>query len=164
MKPMVSRVVIWLSCLVLIIAAALVVPGCGVSSASPNTVQVWGRVTHNGFPLQKGVVIVFEPTVQSNNNWGVGMIEENGKFKLTSAVVDTPLARGRYQVFFKPPSTEDVRRHKHRKANEEMETDEHSFDMLVFSLVPGRFLAPQTSGLTVELEDEPTRVDIDFKD
>ena len=53
MKPMVSRVVIFLSCLVSTIAAALVVPGCGVSSASPNTVQVWGRVTHNGYPLQK---------------------------------------------------------------------------------------------------------------
>ena len=47
-------------------------PGCGVSSASPNTPLVSGRVTYQGKPVTSGSII-FMPT---DRNWHAG---EGGK-------------------------------------------------------------------------------------
>ena len=60
MKAFKSRTSSWLTWPGAIITAALVAPGCGGASANLNSVQVWGRVTYNGTPVQGGAVI-FQP-------------------------------------------------------------------------------------------------------
>src|SRR5208337_4135386 len=60
MKAFRSRTSRWLTLPGAIIAVALVASGCGVSPASPKSVQVWGRVTYNDKPVEHGAVI-FQP-------------------------------------------------------------------------------------------------------
>ena len=44
------------------------------------------------------------------------------------------------------------------------ESDERAIAIAALYPVPNRFFSPKTSGLWVDLEKEPTRVDIDLKD
>jgi hypothetical protein len=149
----------WLTCLGAIIAAALVAPGCGGSPARSNSVQVWGRVTYNGEPVGYGTLI-FQPGPTTRSNWGVGLISEEGKYTLLS---DVGIEPGRFQIFIKPPSRCDKRKHS-RLGEEEEESDEKAIAIAALYPVSKRFFSPETSGLWVDLEKEPTRVDIDLKD
>ncbi len=160
MKAFESRTSSWLTWLGAIIAAALVAPGCGGSPASSSSVQVWGRVTYNGKPVGYGDII-FRPAPTNKSNWGVGMISEDGKYSLPADVNGVVLEPGRFEIFIKPPSPHEMR--KHGVLSEE-ESDERAIAIAATYPVPKRFFASETSGLWVDLEREPTRVDIDLRD
>lgn len=161
MKAFRSRTSSWLTWLGAIIAAALVAPGCGGSSASSSSVQVWGRVTYNGKPVRYGA-LVFQPAATNGSNWGVGLISEEGKYTLVSSEKDVGLETGRFEIFIKPPSPHD--KLKHGRSGEEEESDERAIAIAASYPVPKRFFSPETSGLWVDLEKELTRVDVDLRD
>jgi len=161
MKAFGSRTSSWLTWLGAIVAAALVAPGCGGSSASSSSVQVWGRVTYNGKPVQYGA-LVFQPAATNRSNWGVGMISEEGKYSLVASEKDVGLEPGRFQIFIRPPSPHD--KLKHGRSGEEEESDERAIVIALLYPVPKRFFSRETSGMWVDLEKEPTRVDIDLRD
>lgn len=149
-------------CLGAIIAAALAAAGCGVSPPSWNSVQVWGRVTYNGEPVKDGgLVLVPGPSTKSNS--GIGFISEDGRYNLSSTVTGISLDPGHYVIFFTPPSVH-VERKRDLIAEDDTELAEKARAIAASYPVPKRFLSPQTSGLWVDLEKEPTRVDIDLKD
>ena len=161
MKAFVARTVQWLTCLGAIVAAALAAPGCGGSPANSYSVQVSGRVTYNGQPVEAGALI-FTPGPTTRSNWGIGFIDEDGKYALISSEANVSLEPGRYEIFINPPSPQDKR--KHSRSGEEDESDERAIAIAALYPVPNRFFSPKTSGLWVDLEKEPTRVDIDLKD
>jgi len=161
MKAFGSRTSSWLTCLGAIIAAALVAPGCGDSSASSSSVQVWGRVTYNGEPVQYGA-LVFQPAATNRSNWGVGMISEEGKYSLVSCETAAGLEPGRFEIFIRPPLPND--KLKHGRSGEAEESNEKAIVVAFLYPVPKRFFSRETSGLWVDLEKEPTRVDIDLRD
>ena len=72
---------------------ALVTSGCGVSSASSEAVQVWGRVTYGGKPLEGGAII-FMPMEDLHTNWGVGQIDNQGMYRLSTYIPKTSLEPG----------------------------------------------------------------------
>ncbi len=156
-----SRTSSWLTWLGAIVAAGLVAPGCGGSSASSSSVQVWGRVTYNGKPVQYGA-LVFQPAATNRSNWGVGMISEEGKYSLVASEKDVGLESGRFEIFIRAPSPRD--KLKHGRSGEEKESDEKAIAIAAAYPVPKRFFSRETSGLWVDLEKEPTRVDIDLRD
>jgi len=142
---------------------ALLTPGCGVSSASSDSVQVWGRVTYGGKPVPGGVVI-FKPEA-SQTNWGVGPIDEKGAFKISSYMASGQLQPGPYKIFITPPRVRPTQVGSNPKDRDAAapvasppETDKSRFG------IPERFLRPQSSGLLVTLEKEGNRIDIDLKD
>ena len=161
MKAFRSRTAPWLTWHGAIIAAALVAPGCGGSSASSNSVQVWGRVTYNGKPVQHGQ-LVFQPAATNRSNWGVGLISEEGKYTLVSSETDVGLEPGRFEIFIRPPLPND--KLKHGRSGEAEESNEKAIVVAFLYPVPKRFFSRETSGLWVDLEKEPTRVDIDLRD
>jgi len=156
-----SRTSSWLTWLGAIIAAGLVAPGCGGSSASSSSVQVWGRVTYNGKPVEAGTLI-FMPGPTTKSNWGIGVIDENGKYALPSKETDVGLETGHFEIFIRPPSPHD--KLKHGRSGEEEESDERAIAIAASYPVPKRFFSRETSGMWVDLEKEPTRVDIDLRD
>jgi hypothetical protein len=160
MKAFRSRTSRWLTWLGPIIGAALVAPGCGGSSASSNSVQVWGRVTYNGKPVQYGW-LVFQPTRTSKSNWAFGVISEGGKYSLAPSQSDVVLNPGRFEVYIRPPTVHDKYK---RAGSDEEESDQLAIAIATFYPVPQRFFSHETSGLWVDIGDEPTRVDIDLRD
>ena len=140
MKAFKSRTSSWLTRFGAIIATALVAPGCGGYSANPNSVQVWGRVTYNGTPVQGGAVI-FQPGSTTTPNWGIGLISEKGKYTLVSDVTDVGFKPGRFQIFIRPPSPHDKRKHS-RTGEEEEESDEKAIAIAAMYPVPKRFFSP----------------------
>src|SRR5262245_35499140 len=98
MKLCTSRAVSGLVCAsTAIVLLILVIPGCGVSSASPNYTKIWGRVTYNGQPLPDGVIL-FQPVDQKNNNWGAGRIGKGGNYTLSAYQTATPFEPGMYTI------------------------------------------------------------------
>jgi hypothetical protein len=161
MKAFRSRTSPWLTWIGAIIAAALVAPGCGGSSASSNTVQVSGHVTYNGAPVGYGAII-FQPGPGNKSNWGVGLISEDGKYAIASNQTDAGLLPGRYDIFIRRPSPQDTR--KRGRHGEEELTWEKAIVIAAQYKVPKRFFLRETSGMWVDLENEPTQVDIDLRD
>ncbi len=162
MKAFRSRTSPWLAWLGAVFAAALVAPGCGGSSASSSSVQVWGRVTYNGKLVEHGT-LVFQPTRATRSSWGVGMISEEGKYSLEANQSDVGLLPGRFEIFIRPPTRFDKPK-RSRFGVEEEESDERAIAIAVMYPVPKRFYSPETSGMWVDIENEPTRVDIDLRD
>ncbi len=162
MKAFRSRTSSWLTWLGAIIAAALIAPGCGGSSASSSSVKVWGQVTYNGEPVGYGMIIFQPAKTNRSNNWGVSTISEEGKYSLVASERDVALQTGRFDIYIKPPSPHD--KYRHGRSGEEEEPDQRYFDIALSYPVPKRFFSKETSGLWVDLENEPSRVDIDLRD
>ena len=73
------------------------------------------------------------PTTKSN--WGIGMISEDGKYKLTSNDNDVNLEPGHFVIFFTPPPPHRERSHG-RFPEEITESDEKAVAMSVLYPVP----------------------------
>ena len=163
MRAFVSPTAPRLMCVAAIMAAALVVPGCGLPSATPPTnVKVWGRVTHNGIPLQGGAVI-FAFGGQLTSNGAVGFIEEDGTYTVSPPAPDVQFLPGRYEIFIQPPAPHKKPKHK-RSEEEDNDSGEKAIAIAAMFPVPKRFNSLETSQLWVNLQDEPNRVDIDLRD
>lgn len=162
MKAFTSRNVACLTCLGAIVVSALCAPGCGVSSASSNAVQVWGRVTCNGKPVTGGVIIFMPgPTGKA---WGTAPISSDGKYTLVTYDATFPFEPGRYTIFILPPGHKVTRRQSRFEEENAKPATENEAAATPKYEVPERFFRPDTSGLWVELDKEPNRVDIDLKD
>jgi len=151
----------WLTWLGAIIAAALAAPGCGSSPPNSSSVQVSGRVTYNGQPVGYGSLI-FQPQETTKSSWGVGTISEDGKYSLLTNQPDLGLQPGRFDIYIRPPAPHD--KPKHGPSGEEEVSWEKAMILNASYPVPKRFFSRETSGLWVNLEKQPTRLDIDLRD
>jgi hypothetical protein len=140
--------------------SALGIPGCNVSSASPNRTAVWGRVVYNGRPIDSGV-IVFMPAERGKSNWGAGRIDAGGRFSLSAYQAETGLEPGNYDIFFKPPAGNLVAAGASRAADDVQ--DPKRVQAAPFSL-PEKYTNPKTSGLEFVFDGRPQQIDLELKD
>lgn len=114
----------------------VVVIGCGRGPDLPPMSKVSGTVTLNGRPLPRGTV-QFVPDVARGTEGpsGVGLIDENGHYEITTAGVKGALV-GHHKI----------------SVEAEEEYDETTISMGP-SLIPRRYNNPETSGLTAEVKD-----------
>jgi hypothetical protein len=165
MKSRMARALSWLAAIEAgALVTALLTPGCGVSSASPTSSQVAGRVTHDGKPLTHGLII-FTPKDQSGGNWGAGQIDKNGRFKISTMQSTIVLEPGTYRIFFKPPAPASERRRGRLGIPEDNDGSDSTGELAPPKLdLPEKFYQPETSGLWVNIEREPNWIEINLKD
>jgi hypothetical protein len=143
---------------------ALVTSGCRVSSASSEAVQVWGRVTYGGKPLEGGAII-FMPMEDLHTNWGVGQIDSHGMYRLSTYIPKTSLEPGPYRIYLMPTAPTFAQVNGSPKVRREAEKDGTAkVPETPKSPIPERFQKPQSSGIMVMVEQPSNRIDVDLKD
>jgi hypothetical protein len=103
------------------------------------------------------------PAQNTHSNAATGILSSDGRYRLRPAGSDIGFEPGRFQVFLNPPGAVPQSQPSSVSASQ---TDSRSPSLASSSAysVPERFLSSQTSDIWVELDKEPTRVDIDLKD
>jgi hypothetical protein len=110
-----------------------------------------------------GGVIIFMPG-PTGKAWGTAPISSDGKYTLVTYDATVPFDPGRYSIYIMPPSHHVARRRGRFEAENPKPATENEAAATTKYEVPTRFFRPETSGLWVELEKAPNRVDIDLKD
>jgi hypothetical protein len=149
---------------VLSVVAGLSLSGCGVSSASSNTTQVWGNVTVDGKPASDGTII-FMPSDRSLTNWGAGSISK-GRYVISAWQGNGVLEPGQYTIFFKFHTSGHATRPAQSRLQEREEPKAGGTEAAPVADVPtplDKFTRPETSGLSVKVRKEPSRIDIRLK-
>jgi len=160
MKACAMRSVSWVVALTTGAGFGLCSPGCGVSTASPNTPQVSGRVTYEGKPVTGGS-IVFVPSDRSKACWGAGGIQSDGSFSIDPNLSSALLERGRYDIVLRPSSSLWQPRHSRLADLEESGSHQDKQAEVKSTLgIPERFSDLETSGLWVNLERDSNWVEI----
>ncbi len=135
------------------------------------TGALYGRVTYNGKPLDRGFVL-FYPTDEKSNDWVVGPIDKEGNYR-----IDSKWRHNTKEIQFriciiprkgKPAAHVDV---PHEGSDSRVvpvplnskDSDSHPLVALDVGF-PNRFTNISTSGLQITLGREPARIDIDMKD
>jgi hypothetical protein len=118
----------------------------------PGFTHVWGHVSYNGKPLP-GCAIFFEPADPSKAHWGIGRLSDSGLYFLTAYQLDTILEPGRYTIFIRPLSPYDRGR---------VGADSNVSNSPL--PLPKRFTDSKTSGLLVNIDGEPQRIEIHLTD
>lgn len=147
-----------------IILSGIVLPGCGVSSASSPTPRVWGHVGYNGNSLTDGAIL-FMPVDRSRSNWGAGVIDQKGRYSISMMEASNGLEPGKYEVFFKFGTRIHKLPDPRHTRFEEAESSRSGEDWTVRVLppIPDRFTNPRTSGLVIQIGKESSRIDFDLK-
>jgi hypothetical protein len=105
------------------------------------------------------------PTEASQTSWGVGPIDEKGKFRISSYMASGHLKPGPYRIFLTPPRARSTEAGAEGKDREETPKISEAKDPGRAKFrIPDRFLRPQSSQLVVTLENEGNKIDIDLKD
>jgi hypothetical protein len=166
MDAMRSRVSAFLALIAAVtVLCVLFASGSGVSSTGSNSGRIWGDVTLNGEPAPDGT-IVFMPTDRNMSNWGAGAIKK-GRYVVGSWQGNGVLESGQYTIFFRfndpkiPLGSVKLSRFEEEKALQTVEKQPAPFSGGNPALE--RFTKPETSGLTITLRKEPSRVDIRLK-
>jgi hypothetical protein len=156
------------------VAAAL---GCGDSSGLPPRYRVSGTVTYNGKPLERGT-INFAPA--DGKGRAAGGTITDGRYSLTTQDPDDGALPGKYKVSVvakaTDPSKVDLKIKKPREGSQ-TEAEKKAMAMVfpqkvaalaaakAKSLIPARYISPETSGLTFEVKEQSnTAADFDLKD
>jgi hypothetical protein len=135
------------------------------------TGALYGQVTYNGKPLDRGFVL-FYPTDEKSNDWVVGTIDKDGNYRIDAKWRHNP-DKMRFRICIiprkgKPVAHVDV---PHQESGSRVvpvalnskETDAHPLVALDVGF-PHRFTNISTSGLQITIGREPARIDIDMKD
>lgn len=125
--------------------------GCS-GSRGPATIPVRGVVTKNGKPLAGGTVM-FTPVVAGQGRVALGVIGEDGAFKLSSFRPNDGAIAGVYAVGV----TSTI------KGTEPMERDRGT-GIGGKSAIPSRYTDPTTSGLVVTVDGPREVVSLELTD
>jgi hypothetical protein len=115
--------------------------GCGGDDFNPEYRQVSGTVTLDGVPLNKGTVSLMP---DAGTNTAAGEIDSSGKFQLSTHKLGDGVPPGKYRAGI--TAWEVV---------PEMQDDGTMVEGK--SLIPEKYMNPQTSGLTAEITDEASQ-------
>jgi hypothetical protein len=128
----------------LLATAAVAAAGCGPAVSNGDS-QVWGRVTVRGTPVNEGAVVL-KPLAEKDATWGLGPLENDGRFHVAGSRDDVPLLPGRYFVYLRPPTHIDY--------------TAGQFVPVPGYPVPPKYLDPESPRIQVEIKDEPTQLDL----
>jgi hypothetical protein len=165
MNACIIRSTPWLMMVILGTACSLfLLPGCEVSTASPDVAHVAGRVTFEGRPV-KGGAVVFIPSDVSNSFWGAGVIRPDGRFVINRGQSEENLVRGRYDIIVRPGFSD--RREKQAKSQEAGQSESAKSEQAETTPkpeIPERYQDVKTSGLWVNLERDSNWVEINLQE
>ena len=137
----------------LLLLALITVLGCGGGS---KTASVTGRITYKGKPVPKGNVS-FTP-VQGATRAAAGLTDENGNFTLGSLSANDGALPGSYRVSIIARGPD--RAPKAGEVGSGMPGEMMPGD----PIIPTKYFAPDSSGLTFEVKKGSNRADFDLKD
>lgn len=143
--------------------SVLFLPGCGVSTASPNAPRVTGRVTYRGKPVTKGTVVLTS-SERSKAYWGAGIIRQDGTFAIDPYPPEVFLERGRYNIALVAPQPSRAKRIVKISEEASLDPSKQNAEADPKFEIPDRFLDAKTSGLWVNLERDSNWVDIELND
>lgn len=123
--------------------------GCGGGSGGPRTIPVSGKVTYKGEPV-KGAVVNFFPEAGQNVSGAQATCQDDGSFETPSG---RGLTAGRYRV-----AIEAYKQPLHEIPPAELAKIGDSN-----LAVPKKYLKPDTSGLTVTVEESESSKTADFE-
>lgn len=135
------------------------------------TGSIYGRVTYNGTPLNRGFVL-FYPTDEKSGDWVVGAIDKDGSYRIDSKWRHSS-GKERFRICIiprkgKPAAHVDLPgegSHSRVVPVTLNSKDPDSHPLVAVNLgFPRRFTNIATSGLQITLGREPARIDIDMKD
>ena len=138
------------------LAVLVFASGCGGGvEPPPKTVKVEGTVNHKGQPLEAGKVILYPSAPPADGKPvrpTVGDVK-GGKFTLSTFVAGDGAMPGDYKV-----SVESM--------DKEVTMEEFNEGKRQKSLIPKKYSAMQTSGLTAKIPDqaEPFQLTLELKD
>lgn len=141
------------------------------SSLFGSTGAIYGRVTYNGKPLERGFVL-FYPTDENSADWVVGTIGKDGTYRIESKWRHNT-AKKQFRICIvprrgKPAAHVEVPHEGSGPLTVPVELNSKSSDAHPLVAVnigfPRRFTNVATSGLQITLGREPARIDIDLKD
>jgi hypothetical protein len=138
-------------------------------SERPGFTHIWGHVSYNGKPVP-GCAIFFQPTDESRTHWGVGRMTDSGLYFITAFQLDYSLEPGPYIIFIRPltppPGSTDVfgTRLAGAGSTELTGKSSRSTPSAPQHPLPTRFTDAKTSGLVVNIDGEPQRIDIHLTD
>ena len=132
----------------LIAALALVVAGCG--SSGPEMASVYGTVTYQGKPLEKGTISFVSTDPERPN--ASGTIQPDGTYELQTREPDDGAQVGDYRV-----AVTDIDPEVFNSAlpGEPVEAPK--------SAIPEKYQNAQESGLTAKVESGSNNLDFDLK-
>lgn len=167
-----NRTRTWVSALVIIIPCMMITLSMtGAFNIFRTTGSIYGRVTFNGRPLERGFVL-FYPTHENSNDWTVGAIGKDGTYYIDSKW-RLNIEETKYRICVIPRkgrSTAQIEL-SHDKARTNVvpvtlgdrSADSHQLASVDVGF-PKKFTDVATSGLQITLGREPARIDIDLKD
>jgi hypothetical protein len=148
--PLMPRTII---CSALLLFVGALTVGCGGAS---KTAPVTGRVTYKGKPVPNANVS-FSP-VDSGGRPATGITDSGGRFTLGTVSTNDGALIGKYQVSIiarGPDRTPKPGESLSGMPGEMMPGD---------PIIPTKYFAPDTSGLTHEVKRGSNRVDLELKD
>ncbi len=130
--------------IVFVLCGGVVLGGCGGGPDLPPVTPVSGTVTLEGKPLPRGMVQFSPDNIKGTRGApAVGNIDSEGRYSLKTAGVDGAI----------------VGHHKVRI--EARQEPRNEMDSMPPSLIPQRYMNPDTSGLTFEVkEGEDNKIDL----
>lgn len=141
--------------------------GC-LGESNPPTFPVTGVVTLNGKPVE-GATVIFSPTTEGAEA-ATGKTDATGTYSMTTYVNADGVRPGSYMVkVFKfeslaPPPSESS---PNFDPNAELEDEGYDPDQVdtraAKNLLPPKYSSEVTSGLKLDIKEEPQTFDIDLK-
>jgi hypothetical protein len=160
------RLSFFILALATVVVAIALSYGFGYFSERPGYTHVWGHVSYNGKPVP-GCAIFFQPQDPTRTHWGIGRLSDSGLYFLSAYQLDSTLDPGPYTIFIRPltpsPGSTDVFGNPLAGADSKGRTVNSSPPSPQLPL-PKRFTDAKTSGLVVNIDGEPQRIEIHLTD
>ncbi len=141
---------------------------------SSATGPIWGRVTYNGRPVEKGAIL-FIPIAAETIDWAMGPIGKDGGYAIDSKWCRGTSEKVRFRICIVPfpykvmpedpsPSPGENRRPDSGRGSLPRETTDSRRQKPVNLPVPERFTEIRTTPLEVTLDRGFARVNVDLED
>ncbi len=141
-------------CLLIVLLIGMLAVGCGSDTSKPAAVS--GRVTYKGKPVPKANVS-FTP-VEGTSRAASGLSDSNGYFTLGTFSTNDGALIGKYRVSIIARGPD-----RQPKAGESMSGMPGEM-MPGDPVIPTKYFAPDSSGLTFEVKRGSNRADFELKD
>jgi hypothetical protein len=136
--------------------------GCGSDDGLGKRYPVSGTVTYNGKPLPKGS-ITFVPNDTKTSRAANGNIVE-GAYTLTTQSPDDGALPGQYKVTVTAVEVDLSKASATAKKSGMMINQADIAKAKRTSLLPSKYMVPETSGLTATVKEETNRIDFTLSD
>jgi len=139
--------------------------GCGDDTGLGKRYPVYGKVTYNGKPIEKGQ-ITFAPTKTEGTTRAANGVIENGNYTLTTAANGDGALPGDYQVTIISKEVDDskVAETIAQKGGGGRQMDVAKANKAAQNLIPAKYQLADTSKLKATVKEESNKFDFELTD